>query len=52
MIKTLFQYFGVLGVVCLFGCSEKVNSGGLDASVKQGQMELGSEDSRISNGLR
>ena len=45
MIKTLFQCFGVLGVVCLFGCSEKVNSGGLDASVKQGSDGAG--DQRI-----
>ena len=35
MIKALFQCFGVLGVVCLFGCSEKVNSGDLDSSVKR-----------------
>ena len=45
MIKTLCQYFGVLSVVCLFGCSEKVNSGGLDASVKQGSDGAG--DQRI-----
>ena len=35
----------MLGVVCLFGCSEKLNSGGLDASVKQGSDGAG--DQRI-----
>ena len=45
MIKALFQCFGVLGVVCLFGCSESVNSGDLDSSVKQGSDGAG--DQRI-----
>ena len=34
MIKALFQCFGLLGVVYLFGCSEIVNSGDLESSVK------------------
>ena len=45
MIKALFQCFGVLSVVCLFGCSESVNSGDLDSSVKQGS--AGTGDQRI-----
>ena len=45
MIKALFQCFGVLGVVCLFGCSENVNSGDLDSSVK-GESD-GAGDQRI-----
>ncbi len=35
MIKALFHWFGLLGVVCLVGCSENVNSGDLDSSVKR-----------------
>ena len=45
MIKALFQCFGVLSVVCLFGCSENVNSGDLDSSVKRGSGGAG--DQRI-----